>query len=103
MTTAGMCNGTPDWQLDLMYETESGVLWENQCKPTDETTLKKAADSLFLAIEDLDRSCDLVNEACEWLVDTAEGDRISSVLQDMEKLLKDIRGMQSKWAKGESK
>ena len=102
MVTAGMCNGTPDWQLDMMYENESRILWENQNKPTDETTLKLAAKSLILAIEDLDISCDLVNEACEMLVDTAEGDRISSVLQDMERTLKEIRGLQAKWAKGEA-
>lgn len=23
MTTAGMCKGTPDWQLDRMYETDT--------------------------------------------------------------------------------
>lgn len=102
MVTAGMCNGTPDWQLDRMYENENSILWEKQNKPTDETTLKLAAKSLFLAIEELDSSCDLVNEACEMLVDTAEGDRLSSVLQDMERTLKEIREMQTKWAKGEA-
>ena len=91
-----------DREIDFMNEMELAKMWEDLCKPTDETTLKMAAKSLNYAINELDATCDFVNEACETLVDTAEGDRIASILQDMESRLKDIREMQSKLAKGES-
>lgn len=83
--------------VDLIAEKEAAKAWEELNMPTDTETLHQAAKSLGYAIEDLDTSLDLVNEAAELLVDTPEGDRVSSLLQEMESALKDLRGMQRKW------
>ena len=95
--TAGMVQGTPDWQLDRMYEGESSKAWEAQNTRTDGETLRQAAKSLDYAIGELDDACDSVNEAAEALVDTPEGDRVRSILDEMEEVLKSIREMQEKW------
>lgn len=48
--TAGMVQGTPDWQLDMMYESESARMWEEQqvIEPVRELA-KKDYDSLLEA------------------------------------------------------
>jgi len=87
-----------DQELDRMYEAAIADEWEEQNRDSvDGETLRQAARSIRLAIEDFDTSCDLVNEASELLVDTPEGDRISSVLDDMEKILDSMKEMQRKW------
>ena len=58
-----------------------------------------AARAMRFAVEDLDKACDEVNEAAETLVDTPDGDRISSVLAEMEKILKEIKDMQEQLEK----
>ena len=97
MKTAGMTRGTPDWQLDLMVGAESSKLWRQLNTETDGETLRQAARSLRFVIEDLDTACDNVNEAAETLVDTPEGDRVRSILDDMEKVLEELKTMEKKW------
>ncbi len=86
-----------DWQLDLMYESESARMWEEQNTPTDGEKLRLAGKSLDYAISDLNEGCDRVNEAAELLVDTPEGDRVVSILDDMKKVLKDLAEMRDAW------
>lgn len=95
--TAGDTYGTPDWQLDRMREIENDRIWAAQNTETDGETLRQGAKALGYAINELDGACDCVNEAAELLVDTPEGDRVSSILDDMEKLLEEMRQMQKKW------
>ena len=97
MATAGMAQGTPDWQLDLMRESESAAMWEKLNTPTDGETLRQGAKHLGYAIDELDHACDCVNEAAETLVDTPEGDKVRSILDEMEAILKDLKSMQKKW------
>ena len=97
MKTAGMVQGTPDWQLDRMIETEAADQWARLNTPTDGETLRQAAKSLGYAIDELDVVCDSVNEAAEALKDAPEGDRVRSILDDMEQVLKDLKGMKEKW------
>ena len=94
---AGMVRGTPDWQLDLMRESESEKKWEKLNTPTDGETLRQGAKSLGYAINELDEACDCVNEAAEMLVDTPEGDRVRSILDDMEAILKGLKSMCREW------
>lgn len=100
VVTAGMVQGTPDWQLDLMRETETAAEWESQNTPADTEMLKLAGRELEYAIDELDRACDSVNAAMEDLVDTPEGDRVASILQEMEEELKNLRSMKDKWLQG---
>ena len=97
MATAGMVHGTPDWQLDLMRESESAAMWEKLNAPTDKETLREGAKSLGQAIYELDGACDFVDDAAELLADTPEGDKVRSILDDMEHILKDLKSMREKW------
>ena len=97
MKTAGMVTGTPDWQLDLWFDQESDRMWQKLNTTTDGETLRQAAKALKFAINELDESCDCVNEAAEILVDTPEGDKVASILEEMENILKELKGMKEKW------
>lgn len=89
----------PDSTVDLMFEQAVEAEWEQQNRPTDGETLRQAAQSLGYAIDDLDKTADLVNEACETLCDCVEYDRVKSFLNDMEELLKDMRKLRESWLK----
>ena len=86
-----------EWQLDLMRESESAEKWEKLNTPTDGETLRQGAKSLNYALNELDEACDCVNEAAETLKDTPEGDKVRSILDDMEAILKDVKEMYRMW------
>ena len=85
----------------VMVEESAAREWENQNMPTDGETLRQAAKSLGYAIEELDVAADDVNEAAETLIDTPEGDRVASVLAEMEILLKDLKKFHEEWGRTE--
>lgn len=86
----------------IAIERENARIWEEQNQPTDSETLKMAAKELNFAIEDLDHAADWVWTGMEDLKDCVEYDRIASVLQDMESILKDLKAMRDRWQKGEA-
>lgn len=86
-----------DYELDRMIEDFNAQEWEKLNTPTDGETLRQAAKSLGYAIDELDEAADCVNEAAETLVDTPEGDRIRSILDEMETLLKDMKEHKKLW------
>ena len=85
------------YELDVMKEQMDAKAWEKLNTPTDGETLRQAAKHLGYAINELDEAADCVNEAAEALVDTPEGDRVASVLEEMETMLKDLKKMQEAW------
>ena len=92
-----------DTTLDMMIEQAPDQLWEQQTMPTDGETLKLAARDLKFAIEDLDQAADSVYTGMEELKDCVEYDRVKSILDDMERILKDLKSMQEAWEKGEAR
>ena len=87
-----MMIGYPAQDVDAMVETASAKEWEkNQPQNADGDCKNRAARSLEFAITDLDAVCDLINEAVEILLDTVEGDKVSSLLDDGERLLKELK------------
>lgn len=89
-----------DTNIDLMIEQAIDAEWERLNRPDGET-LRQAAKCLNRAIEGLDRAADDVNEASETLVDTPAGDRVASILHDMEDLLCDLKSMANAYERGE--
>ena len=81
----------------IMIEEAAAQEWERLNTPTDGETLRQAAKSLGYAINELDEAADCVNEAAETLADTPEGDRIRSILDEMETLLKDMKEQKKRW------
>ena len=87
-----MMIGYPAQDVDAMVETASAKEWEkNQPQNADGDCKNRAAKSLGYAITDLDAVCDLINEAVEILLDTVEGDRVSSLLDEGERFLKELK------------
>ena len=84
--------------VDFLVEEAAAKEWERLNMPTDGETLRQAAKALGYAIDELDEAADCVNEAAEQLVDTPEGDRVASVLDEMEDLLKELRRFQKEWS-----
>ena len=90
-----------DSALDREYDLALQQKWEEENAPrTDGETLRQAAKSMRQAVEDLDKTLDLVNEAAEILVDTPEGDKVASYLKSMEDILSDLRKMQQDFEGG---
>ena len=71
--TAGMVNGTPDWQLDRMYEDEAARAWEwlNE-QPKDAFDLVEP-EKLLDVYAHLDTVKDInIDHALEWIDETME-------------------------------
>ena len=84
-----------DLDLDRMVEQAAAKEWEAQnAEPADGAVLKLAARSMRFAVEQLDKTLDLINEAAEILKDTPEGDKVSSYLNDGENVLTELRSLQ---------
>lgn len=81
----------------IMIEDAAAQEWERLNAPTDVETLRQAAKTLGHAINELDEVSDCVNEAAEALVDTPEGDRVASILSEIESLLKEMKEYKQKW------
>lgn len=77
--------------VDAMIEARNAAEWEAQTAPViDGETARQAGMLLRMTAEELDGALDLLNEAAETLVDTPDGDRISSMLNEMEDMLSEI-------------
>lgn len=83
-----------DLELDRAVEQAAANEWEKQNDPADGERLRMAARSMRFAIDELDKTLDLINEAAEALVDTPEGDRVASYLNDGENVLTDLKMLQ---------
>lgn len=83
-----------DLELDRAVEQAAANEWEKQNAPTDGERLRMAAKSMRYAVDQLDKTLDLINEAAEALVDTPEGDRVASYLNDGENVLTELRKLQ---------
>ena len=88
--TAGMVRGTPDWQLDLMAETQMAADWERS-QPREISrydVLYPLSDALDHAMDAFDRLASAA-EAAEGSVYEA---RVRSMMDGMEALIDEMRG-----------
>ena len=84
-----------DMELDRMVEQAAADEWEAQNAPAaDGEILRLAARSMQYAVDELDKTLDLINEAAEILKDTPEGDKVASYLADGENVLAELRSLQ---------
>lgn len=101
--TAGMVNGTPDWQLDLMWEGESARIWEEQNAPDPyETQMKNAAIDMKCACGDtgISKAIYYLMDAQEELKGTPMEDKVGSLIEVLEDIECDIRSLAEKYGKG---
>ena len=87
--TAGMVNGTPDWQLDRMWESESARKWEEQQEqPKDAFDFVEPEDLLAVYAHlntaketSIDHAIEWTEKAMELIKGTPEYDKLA-VLYD---------------------
>lgn len=86
--TAGMAQGTADWQLDLMRENENARIWESrQRSENDYLVISKLEAALNAVFGAESRLCD----AMAYAEGTEAEDKIQKILDSMELLEIDIR------------
>ena len=84
---AGDVVGTPDWQLNLMYETESDRLWEEQNKQPEDPLDSIDMDNLLEASCNLntaktcdnDNALDWIAKAIELIKGTPEAEKLADI------------------------
>lgn len=87
--------------VDLMIEREVAKLWEEQTAPAvDGETLRRAAQFMRCAVCEMDKAADFVYAAAQKLEDTPQGDRVTSVLFDMENMMTNLKQLQKAFEKG---
>lgn len=97
---AGMVQGMPEWQRRLMSELEQALGQNRGCR-IDGETLKQAERSMGDVINEMDKACDAASEAAELLKDTPHGDRIASILSDMESTLDYLKQLKEMFMEGD--
>ena len=99
MKTAGMVKGTPDWQLDMMYESESDRLWEEQqdqpkANPLEKfnfDALNEAHASLLVSLIECKSIDKYIGEAIEAIPGTPEADKLALIADSISDLCADIK------------
>ena len=100
--TAGMVHGTPDWQLDRMYEEESARIWAQQnaepAEPVMRISGKKRLEAwsyIEVAIlADLDLAEEWLISAHGIIRNTPQGDKLAGLIDQITDLRMDLRQIQ---------
>lgn len=99
--TAGMVHGTPDWQLDRMYESELAQAWEdgqmeekaNPLEQFDFDALNEAHSSLYVALLDCKSLVKFIGETMDAIPGTPEADKLAAISDQVSDLSADIDGI----------
>lgn len=102
--TAGMVQGTPDWQLDRLYEIESERLWEEQQEEPKANPLEKYdfdalndAHSCFTVIKSDYRSIiKYIGFAIDAIPGTPEADKLAEISDTISDLWADMKEISAK-------
>jgi hypothetical protein len=102
--TAGMVQGTPDWQLDRMYENESDRIWAEQNTEQPEaldfvpvvTLVEMHRDLVFANDFDLNAALYWIENAMNRIHDTPEYDRLASIYDAVSDLRFEIKKISDK-------
>ena len=92
MRTAGLTNGTPDWQLDNLYESESDRIWEEGSYDTQCALM----DAWFASTDVCDHLADAAHIAEGKPVEA----RILSIIDSLELLQKEIHQLAEELERG---
>lgn len=99
---AGDVVGTPEWQLDLMYENESDRLWEKLNAPDPyEKEMKEAAIDIWDAADKLDSAEEELSAAFADLYDTPLRDSISDYMEKISDIRYELYDLAKKYERGE--
>lgn len=104
MRTAGMVNGTPDWQLDMMYENESAMMWEAQQEQPKANPLERFdfdalnAAHAHLSVPELDCKSivDFIGRTIDEIPGTPEADKLASLADEVSDIYAEIKKIREK-------
>ena len=100
--TAGMVQGTPDWQLDLMYESELAQAWEDgqvkdKVQPLerfDFDALNESSSSLSVVLLDAKSMIKYLGQAIDAVPGTPEAHKLAAFSDMVSDLAYDIKQIQ---------
>ena len=102
MARAGDVVGTPDWQLDAMWQAEAAAEWERLNEPDPaEKQMKEAAKHISEGLSEIDSGLDKISEAVSALYDTPMADKVQSFLDSIEDLAVDLGLLKNHYERGE--
>ena len=102
--TAGMVHGTPDWQLDRMYENESDRIWAEQNQEHPEAfdllpseILLEVYTHLLTAKEcNLDHALEWIGDTMNKVVGTPEYDKLASIYDSINNIVPEVMKISNK-------
>lgn len=90
------------WQVQAMWEADAAAEWERINAPDPaERQMKKAADSLDVALDNLDCVLDWIADAVSKLEETPMADKVQSFLDDFENLSNGLKALKDHYERGE--
>lgn len=90
------------WQVQVMWEADTGAAWEALNAPDPaERQMKEAADSLDIALDNIDSGLDWISDAVSKLDELPMANKVQSFLDDFEKLVKDLEVLKDHYERGE--
>ena len=90
------------WQVQAMWEADTNAAWEEMNAPDPaERQMKEAADSLDIALDNIDSGLDWISDAVSKLDELPMADKVQSFLDDFEKLSKALEDLKDHYERGE--
>ena len=100
--TAGMVHGTPDWQMDMMYESESARMWEEQNEhDRNWDKMLEAVGFLNVALEQMNKVTDSLVGAKEEVENLPCEYKIGSLIESYEDLICEVEKIRQQFINGE--
>ena len=90
------------WQVQAMWEADAAAEWERINAPDPaERQMKEAADSLDIALDNIDSGLDWISDAVSKLDELPMANKVQSFLDDFEKLAKGLEALKDHYERGE--
>ena len=102
MARAGDVVGTPDWQVDAMWEADAAAEWERLNEPDPaEDQMKEAAGLISKGLSRIDDGLGWISDAVAILDGTPMADKVQSLMESIEDLAVDLGILKNHYERGE--
>ena len=90
------------WQVQAMWEADAAAEWERRNAPDPaERQMKEAADSLDIALDNIDSGLDWISDAVSKLDDLPMANKVQSFLDDFKNLSNGLKVLKDHYERGE--
>ena len=102
MARAGDVVGTPDWQVDAMWEADAAAEWERLNEPDPaEDQMKESAGLISTGLSRIDDGLGWISDAVAILDGTPMADKVQSLMESIEDLAVDLGILKNHYERGE--